>query len=123
MIAIPIPKNELSLSKTPNEVDHLSHLKGIAFESPEVQLQRRERLRQMSDEELVKFGKMVRGLTEPRVSVMLDTWKEQLQEAVRNGGAGTRKRTDIGARASSRRWTSRHYLSEVDWCLEHTHGM
>jgi len=28
-----------------------------------------------------KFGKMVRGLTEPRVSVMPDTWKEQLQEA------------------------------------------
>ena len=26
----------------------------------------RERLRLMSDEELVKFGKMVRGLTEPR---------------------------------------------------------
>ena len=41
----------------------------------------RERLRLMSDEELVKFGKMVRGLTEPRVSVMPDTWKEQLQEA------------------------------------------
>jgi len=94
----------------------MSHLKRIAFESPEVQLQKlRERLCLMSDEELVKFGKMVRGLTEPRVSVMLDTWKEQLQEAVRSGGAGARKRTDIGARASSRRWTSRHYLSEVDW--------
>jgi len=36
----------------------------IAFESSEVQLQKlRERLRMMSDEELVKFGKMVRGLT------------------------------------------------------------
>ena len=57
-------------------------LKGIAFESPEVQLQKlRERLRLMSDEELVKFGKMVRGLAEPRVSVMPDPWKEQLQEA------------------------------------------
>ena len=54
----------------------------IAFESSEVELQKlRERLRLMSDEELVKFGKMVRGLTEPRVSVMPDTWKEQLQEA------------------------------------------
>ena len=40
----------------------MSHLKGIAFESPEVQLQKlRERLRQMSDEELIKFAKMVQG--------------------------------------------------------------
>ena len=31
-----------------------------------------ERLRLMSNEELVKFGKMVRGLSEPRVSVMPD---------------------------------------------------
>jgi hypothetical protein len=60
----------------------MSHLKGIAFESPEVQLKKlRERLRQMSDEELVKFGKMVSGLAEPRASVMPDPWKEQLQEA------------------------------------------
>src|SRR5215469_3712254 len=41
----------------------------------------REHLRLVPDEELVKFGKMVRWLTEPRVSVMPDTWKEQLQEA------------------------------------------
>ena len=41
----------------------MSHLKRIAFESDEVQLQKlRERLRLMSDEELVKFGKMVRGV-------------------------------------------------------------
>jgi len=34
----------------------------IAFESDETQLQKlRERLHQMSDEELIKFGKMVRG--------------------------------------------------------------
>ena len=60
----------------------MSHLKGIAFESSEVQLQKlRERLRLMSDEELVKFGKQVRSLSEPRVSVMPDPWKEQLQEA------------------------------------------
>jgi hypothetical protein len=52
----------------------------IAFES--VQLQKlRERLRLMSDEELVKFGKMVRGLSEPRTSVTQDPWKAQLQEA------------------------------------------
>jgi hypothetical protein len=34
-----------------------------------------ERLRLMSDEELVKFGKMVRGLSTPRVSVTPDPWK------------------------------------------------
>jgi hypothetical protein len=39
----------------------MSHLKGIAFESPEVQLQKlRERLRQMSGAELIQFGKDVR---------------------------------------------------------------
>ena len=54
----------------------------ISFESSEVQLLKlRERLRLMSDEELVKFGKMVRGLSEPRVGVTPDPWKEQLQEA------------------------------------------
>jgi hypothetical protein len=54
----------------------------IAFESEEVQLQKlRERLRLMSDEELVKFGKMVRGLSEPRVGVTSDPWKAQLEEA------------------------------------------
>ena len=60
----------------------MSHRKGIAFASPEVQLQKlRERLRLMSDEELVKFGKMVRGLSTPRVSVTPDPWKAQLQLA------------------------------------------
>jgi hypothetical protein len=40
----------------------MSHLKGIAFESDETQLQKiRERLRKMSDAELVSFGEMVRG--------------------------------------------------------------
>jgi hypothetical protein len=39
--------------------------------TPRVQLQKlRERLRLMSDEEFVKFGKMVRGLSEPRESVI-----------------------------------------------------
>ena len=61
----------------------------IAFESEEVQLQKlRERLRLMSDEELVKFGNMVRGLSEPRVGVTPDPWKAQLQEA----GAEWRRR-------------------------------
>ena len=54
----------------------------IAFESEEVQLQKlRERLRKMSDEELIKFGKDVRKLSEPRVSVTPDPWKAQLEEA------------------------------------------
>jgi len=41
----------------------------------------RVRLRSMTDTELVKFGKAVRGLSEPRVRVIPDPWKEQLQEA------------------------------------------
>jgi hypothetical protein len=54
----------------------------IGFESEEVQLQKlRERLRLMSDEERVKFGKMVRGLSAPRVGVTPDPWKAQLEEA------------------------------------------
>jgi hypothetical protein len=54
----------------------------IAFESGEVQLLKlRERLRLMSDEELVKFGKMVGGLGEPRVGVTPDPRKAQLEEA------------------------------------------
>jgi hypothetical protein len=60
----------------------VSHLKGIAFESDEVQLLKlRERLRTMSDEELIRFGKQVRGLSTPRVSVTPDPWKAQLEEA------------------------------------------
>jgi hypothetical protein len=46
------------------------------------QLQKlRERLRQMSDDELIKFGEVVRGLSEPRVSVTPDPWKAQLEES------------------------------------------
>lgn len=45
----------------------------IAFESNEQPLQKlRERLRKMSDDELIKFGKDVRRLSEPRVSVTPD---------------------------------------------------
>jgi len=62
----------------------------IAIESNEVQLQKlRERLRLMSDEELIKFGKMVRGLSGRR------NWKRR----VRSGGEDTRKRSDICARS------------------------
>jgi hypothetical protein len=58
------------------------NLSSIAFESSETQLQKlRERLRQMSDGELIKFGKMARGLSAPRVSVTPDPWKAQLEEA------------------------------------------
>jgi hypothetical protein len=54
----------------------------IAFESKETQLQKlRERLRQMSDDELIKFGKSVSRLSEPRVSVTPDPWKAQLEVA------------------------------------------
>jgi hypothetical protein len=54
----------------------------ISFESPEIQLQKlRERLRSMTDAELIKFGKQVRGLSAPRVGVNPDPWQEQLQEA------------------------------------------
>lgn len=54
----------------------------IAFQSDKVELQKlRERLRQMSDEDLIAFGKMVRGLSAPRMGVTPDPWKVQLQEA------------------------------------------
>ena len=60
----------------------MSHLKGIAFEPEEVQLQKlRERQRQMSDEELIKFGKQLRALRAPRVGVLDDSWPAQLQAA------------------------------------------
>jgi hypothetical protein len=53
----------------------------IAFESEETQLQKLRRLRQMSDDELIKFGKTVRGLSGPAVSPVPDPWNAQLQEA------------------------------------------
>ena len=54
----------------------------IAFQSEEIQLQKLcEQLRQMSDDELIKFGKMVRSLSAPRVGVTPDPWKAQLEEA------------------------------------------
>jgi hypothetical protein len=57
-------------------------LSSLAFESSETQLQKlRERLGQMSDDELIRFGKMIRSLSEPRVSVTPDPWKAQLNEA------------------------------------------
>jgi len=54
----------------------------IPFENSETELQMvRERLRRMSDEELIKFGKNVRKLSGPRVSPTPDPWKAQLEEA------------------------------------------
>jgi len=54
----------------------------IAFESDEESLRKlRERLRQMSDEELIKFGRTVQFLSGPRISVTPDPWKAQLAEA------------------------------------------
>jgi len=55
----------------------------IGFESEEVTLRKlRERLRLMSDTELIQFGKEVRALSEPkRVSPRPDPWKAQLEEA------------------------------------------
>ena len=60
----------------------MSHLKSIAFLSGEETLQKlRERLRLMSDEELIKFGKQVRVSSVPRIGVTHDPWPAQLQEA------------------------------------------
>lgn len=54
----------------------------IAFESEEVQLQKlRERLRKLSDDELIKFGRDVKKLSGPRVSCIPDPWQAQLEEA------------------------------------------
>ena len=55
----------------------MSHLKGIAFESEETQLQKlRERLRQMSDEELIKFRKtgLCFGENSMRYFRLASTW-------------------------------------------------
>ena len=60
----------------------MSHLEGIAFQSDETHLAKlRERLRKMTDEELIKFGKTVRCLSAPRVGVTPDPWKVQLEMA------------------------------------------
>jgi len=60
----------------------MSNLKSIAFQSEEVSLQKlRERLRTMTDEELIKFGKQVRALSAPRIGVTHDPWPAQLRTA------------------------------------------
>jgi hypothetical protein len=54
----------------------------IGFESEEVQLRKlRERLREMSDAELIQFGKAARKLTGSRVSGVTNSFERQLIEA------------------------------------------
>jgi hypothetical protein len=52
----------------------------VGFQSEEVQL--RERLRLMSDEELIRFGRSVRNLVRAkRVSATPNSWPAQLEAA------------------------------------------
>jgi hypothetical protein len=55
----------------------------IGFESEENKLRKlRERLRAMSDEELIQFGRSVRNLVRAkRVSATPDSWPAQLEAA------------------------------------------
>ena len=54
----------------------------IGFESDEVALQKlRARLRNMSDEQLIQFGKSVRELAAPSVAVTANPFQRQLDEA------------------------------------------
>jgi hypothetical protein len=55
----------------------VNKLTSIAFtlDSPD---QIRERLRAMTDDELIKFGREVRKLAEPRVIPVPDPWKMRL---------------------------------------------
>jgi hypothetical protein len=60
----------------------------IGFESEEVQLRKlRDRLRTMSDEELIQFGESLRNLCRvKRVSATPDNFEQQLKEARGSGG-------------------------------------
>ncbi len=54
----------------------------IGFESDEIILQKlRERLRSMTDEELIEFGKSVRELASPSVAATANPFQQQLEEA------------------------------------------
>lgn len=55
----------------------------IGFESEKVQLQKlRDRLRTMSDDELIQFGRSLRNLCRvKRVSATPDNFEKQLKEA------------------------------------------
>jgi hypothetical protein len=58
----------------------VNKLTSIAFtlDSPE---HLRERLRKMTDDELIKFGREVRKLTKPKVIFVSDLWKIRLDLA------------------------------------------
>jgi hypothetical protein len=54
----------------------------IGFESDEVALQKlRARLRNMTDEQLIQFGKSVRELAAPSVTATENSFQRQLDEA------------------------------------------
>ncbi len=54
----------------------------IRFESEEVALQKfRDRLRSMTDKELIHFGKSVRELASPCVAATANPFQRQLEEA------------------------------------------
>jgi hypothetical protein len=54
----------------------------IGFESDEVTLQKlRARLRNMTDEQLIQFGKSVRELAAPSVAATANPFQRQLEEA------------------------------------------
>src|SRR5215469_10378763 len=73
----------------------MSHLKGIAFESPEVQLQKlRERLRLMSDEEVVNLARWFAGWLSRGLASCPTRGKSNCRRRVRSGGDGSRKRID-----------------------------
>jgi hypothetical protein len=54
----------------------------IGFESDEVALQKlRARLRNMTDRELIEFGKSVRELAAPSVTATANSFQRQLEDA------------------------------------------
>jgi hypothetical protein len=66
----------------------------IGFESGSVYLHKlRERLKNMSDEELIAFGKYARKLAGIRVSGTPDPYKIQLDEAIKEWRTRYPKRT------------------------------
>ena len=77
----------------------------IGFESPEIQLRKlRERLQQMSDEELIHFGRTHRRLKASRVAFPIQSINSQRRE--RNGDAGIR---GLPASMSQVTWPGDHW--------------
>ena len=70
----------------------MSHLNGIALQSDETHLSNlRAGLRKMTDDELIAFGRMVRGLSAPRVSVTLAPGRCSYSLRERSGDEGIRR--------------------------------